>query len=60
MDPPVFEPQYKQLMDALCKAGTCPRSVVIPKHSHISLGFSINTADKSVTNPVAEFIKAGK
>ena len=60
MDPPVFEPQYKQLVDGLCKAGQCPRSHVAPKHSHISLGFAINTADTSVTAPVAEFIKAGK
>lgn len=60
MDPPAFEQQYKQIVDALCKGSACPRSFVAPKHSHISLGFAINTKDASVTGQVANFIKAGK
>jgi triacylglycerol lipase len=49
------------LKDALCKAGRCPASAeLIKDHSHVSLVFSPNTADDSVTGPILTWMKSVK
>jgi hypothetical protein len=36
------------------------RSIVLPKHSHMSEAYSINTADVQLSDQILEFIKTGK
>jgi Carboxylesterase family len=45
------------LKNALCKSGRCPTSAVFKDHSHVSLVFSPNTADDSVTGPILKWMK---
>jgi len=61
LDPPPIAAQSALLKDALCKAEHgCVRSVVLPKHSHMSESYSINTADTQLSDQILEFIKTGK
>jgi triacylglycerol lipase len=49
------------LKNALCKAGRCPTTAELIKgHSHVSLVFSPNTADNSVTGPILKWMKSIK
>jgi hypothetical protein len=49
------------LKSALCKAGRCPTTAeLIKDHSHVSLVFSPNTADDSVTGPILKWMKSVK
>jgi triacylglycerol lipase len=49
------------LKNALCKAGRCPTTAeLIKDHSHVSLVFSPNTADNSVTGPILKWMKSVK
>ncbi len=49
------------LKNALCKAGRCPTTAELIKgHSHVSLVFSPNTADDSVTGPILKWMKSVK
>jgi triacylglycerol lipase len=49
------------LKDALCKAGRCATTAeLIKDHSHVSLVFSPNTADNSVTGPILKWMKSVK
>ena len=49
------------LKNALCKAGRCPTTAeLIKDHSHVSLVFSPNTADDSVTGPILKWMKSVK
>jgi hypothetical protein len=49
------------LKSALCKAGRCPATAeLIKDHSHVSLVFSPNTADNSVTGPILKWMKSVK
>jgi Carboxylesterase family len=49
------------LKEALCKAGRCPATAeLIKDHSHVSLVFSPNTADDSVTGPILKWMKGVK
>jgi len=48
------------LKNALCKAGRCPTSAVFKDHSHVSLVFSPNSADNSVTGPILKWMKSLK
>jgi triacylglycerol lipase len=48
------------LKNALCKAGRCPTSAVFKDHSHVSLVFSPNTKDNSVTGPILKWMKGVK
>ncbi len=49
------------LKSALCKAGRCPTTAeAIKGHSHVSLVFSPNTADDSVTGPILKWMKSVK
>jgi len=61
LDPPQIAAQSALLKDALCKSEHgCVRSIVLPKHSHMSESYSINTADTQLSDQILEFIKAGK
>jgi len=48
------------LKNALCKAGRCPTTEFFKDHSHVSLVFSPNTADDSVTGPILKWMKSVK
>ena len=48
------------LKNALCKAGRCATSAVFKDHSHVSLVFSPNTKDDSVTGPILKWMKSVK
>ena len=61
LDPPPIAAQSALLKEALCKSEHgCVRSVVLPKHSHMSESYSINTPDTQLSDQILEFIKAGK
>ena len=61
LDPPPIAAQSALLKDALCKSERgCVRSIVLPKHSHMSESYSINTADHQLSDEILEFIKTGK
>jgi acetyl esterase/lipase len=61
LDPPPIAAQSALLRDALCKSEHgCVRSIVLPKHSHMSESYSINTADTQLSDQILEFIKTGK
>jgi acetyl esterase/lipase len=61
LDPPAIAEQFALLKDALCKsAHGCVRSIVLPKHSHMSESYAINTADTQLSDQILEFIKTGK
>ncbi|HEX6000541.1 MAG TPA: alpha/beta hydrolase [Hyphomicrobiaceae bacterium] len=60
LDPPVFRQQAKQLTEALCQAGHCPRTVSLARHSHMSEVYAINTTDTALSGPILAFIEGEK
>ena len=61
LDPPAIAEQFVVLKEALCKSEHgCVRSIVLPKHSHMSESYAINTADTQLSDQILEFIKTGK
>jgi hypothetical protein len=60
IDPPNIISFDEGLKAALCKAGRCPTSAVFKDHSHMSLVFSPNSADTSVTGPLLKWMKSVK
>jgi Carboxylesterase family len=60
LDPPNIIAFDEGLKAALCKTGRCPTAVFFKDHSHMSLVFSPNTADKSVTGPILQWMKGVK
>ena len=58
LNPPAMNVQQQMIRDALCARGRCPGWVLLKDESHISEVYSINTADRSLTDPVLAFIKA--
>jgi triacylglycerol lipase len=60
VDPPNIISFDEALKAALCKAGRCPTSAMFKDHSHMSLVFSPNTADTSVTGPILKWMKSVK
>jgi triacylglycerol lipase len=56
LDPPDFHTQSEQVHAVLCKAGTCPGLYKLMGHSHMSEIYSINTADKTVTNLMTQLV----
>jgi hypothetical protein len=61
LDPPNIAEQAVILKDAMCKSARgCVRSIVLPKHSHMSESYAINTADTQFSDLILEFIKTGK
>jgi len=57
LDPDFFQAQAKQLNDALCKAGRCPRLITLAKHNHMSEVYAFNTADTSLSDQILAFVK---
>ena len=59
LDPAVLVESGKKLHDALCEGGNkaCPKLFVAQGHSHMSLVFSIDTPDDTVSGAVLQFIK---
>jgi acetyl esterase/lipase len=61
LDPPPIASQFFVLKDALCQSEHgCARSIVLPKHSHMSESYSINTPDTQLSDQILEFIRTGK
>jgi acetyl esterase/lipase len=61
LDPPSIYEQNVRFKDILCKSEHgCVRSITLPKHSHMSASYAINTADRLLTNQILEFVKMGK
>jgi triacylglycerol lipase len=60
LDPPNIYAFDETLKNALCNAGRCPTSAFYKDHSHVSLVFSPNTADNSVTGPILKWMKGVK
>jgi acetyl esterase/lipase len=61
LDPPIIADQSTMLKDAMCKSARgCVRSLVLPKHSHMSESYAIGTADTQFSDQILEFIKTGK
>jgi hypothetical protein len=62
LDPKSLLAFSKTLHDSLCEADSahCPQYLIAKGQSHMSLGFSIDTADKGVSGPVLAFIKGTK
>lgn len=61
LDPPPIAAQSALLKDALCKSEHgCVRSILLPKHSHMSESYAINTADTQLSDQILEFVKTGK
>ena len=60
LDPPIFAPQANALKDALCKAGRCPGFMVAKDQSHIGETYAIGTSDRQLSDPVLQFVRAGR
>jgi len=61
LDPLPMVGQFGLLKDAMCRSPHgCIRSVLLPKHSHMSESYSINTADTQLTGQILEFIEKGR
>jgi triacylglycerol lipase len=61
LDPPAIAEQSSVLTDAMCKSARgCVRSIVLPRHSHMSESYSIGTADTQLSDQIMEFIRTGK
>jgi triacylglycerol lipase len=56
LDPSIFREDAGILNDALCKAGRCPRYVMLAKHSHMSETYAINTRDTSLSGEILTFV----
>lgn len=60
-DAPVFLQQFGLLKEAACEGPNgCIRSVVLPRHDHMSQVYSINTADTRLTDQILDFAKTKK
>jgi len=52
-------PAFNEFLRAqLCAVRNCPETTVFKDHSHMSLVFSPNTPDESVTGPILRWIKS--
>ncbi|MBO0754382.1 MAG: alpha/beta hydrolase [Bradyrhizobiaceae bacterium] len=61
LDPPNITEQFEALKDAMCKSARgCARSIVLPRHSHMSEPYAINTADTQFSDLILAFIKTAK
>nr|WP_205960325.1 alpha/beta hydrolase [Ramlibacter henchirensis] len=56
LDPAEFPVQAKLLQDAMCAANRCPRIHWLLGHSHMSEVYSINTADRALTDLMLAFM----
>lgn len=57
LEPPFLFQQSKNLVAALADADRPAHSLLLPGHSHISITYSINTADTRLSDAMLEFIQ---
>ena len=55
-DPTPFHVQAGKLMEAVCGTGSCPPFLLVREHGHMSGVYSINTADRSLSDPILQFV----
>jgi triacylglycerol lipase len=60
LDPPYLVEQAKALGAALCRVNRCSSLLPLPKHSHMSEVYAINTPDTSLSGPIRVFVKGGR
>jgi acetyl esterase/lipase len=60
LDPPPFIKQLDAVKETLCKGERCPRTLLLPQHSHMSEVYAINTADTRLTGEILDFIKTSR
>jgi acetyl esterase/lipase len=61
LDPPAMVEQFTRLKEAMCKSEHgCVRAVALPKHSHMSESYSINTPDTQLSSQLIEFMQKGR
>ena len=58
LDPPDFRAQSERAHAALLGAGLRPQLLQLMGHSHMSEVYAINTADRSLSDPLAAFVKS--
>lgn len=56
LDPSDFQRQASQLRDALCAVGRCRPMLKLMGHNHMSEIYSINTADRALTDAMGAFV----
>jgi acetyl esterase/lipase len=60
-DAPVFLRQFDLVKAAACEGPNgCIRSLVLPRHNHMSEVYSINTSDTLLTDQILDFVKADR
>ena len=60
-DAPVFLRQFDLVKSAACEGPNgCIRSVVLPRHNHMSQVYSINTADTLLSDQILDFVKTDR
>ena len=60
-DAPVFLRQFGLVKAAACEGpNACIRSVVLPRHNHMSEVYSINTSDTLLTDQILDFVKTNR
>jgi acetyl esterase/lipase len=59
-DPPHIARQSQILYANLCNKGRCPKKLFLPKHSHLSTVYAVNTDDRQLADGMLEFIKGVK
>ena len=60
LDPAQFIEQSKLMGDTLCKANRCSSLLRLPKHTHMSEVYAINTKDRVLSDEIAAFVKGGR
>ena len=60
LDPSNFIAQAKLLNETLCKANRCSSLMRLPKHTHMSEVYAINTKDRVLSDAIAAFVKGGR
>jgi triacylglycerol lipase len=60
LDPPSFVEQAKLLGSTLCKANRCSSLVPLPKHTHMSEVYAINTKDRVLSDLIVRFVTGGR
>ena len=60
-DPPAIAEQFHEFKAAMCESPHgCVRTLLQPRHNHMSQSYAINTADTMLSSQLLEFIRAGR
>ena len=57
LDPEMFQQQTDELAAALARAGRPAQRVHLEGHSHLSETYAVGTGDRSLSDPVLEFVR---